>query len=85
MDKVLRDQKSLLLDQLFESAKRLIIENLELASTARSAAMRGYYEGIDLGSYCLYCAHSPLPSANAQVLTDLIGYATDPEVKYEHK
>ena len=80
MDKTFQVQKPLLIDQLFESAKRMIIENLELAAIATTESMRSYYEGIALGAYCLFSTHSPLTSTNIQELTNLIGYATDLEV-----
>ena len=59
MKKNLQAQKPPLIDQLFESTKKLIIENLELSSIAESETMRSYYEGIALGAYSLFCAHSP--------------------------
>ncbi|MBL4799309.1 MAG: hypothetical protein JKY50_18040 [Oleispira sp.] len=80
MDKINQAQKLPLIDQLFESTKKLIIENLELASIAESETMRSYYEDIALGTYSLFCAHSPLTSPSSQELTNLIGYATDVEV-----
>ena len=66
MDKPFQVQKPLLVDQLFDSTKGLIIENLELAAIATTEPMRTYYEGIALGAYCLFSAHSPLASANTQ-------------------
>ena len=80
MEKALQAQKLLLLAQLFESTKRMIIENLELATIATTESMRTYYEGIALGAYCLFSTHSPLTSPDTQELTNLIGYATDLEV-----
>jgi len=81
MEKNLQTQEPLLIDQLFESTKKLIIENLELAATATNESMRSYYEGMALGAYCLFSAHSPLKSPYYQELTNLIGFATDLEVK----
>ena len=80
MEKNLQAQEPLLIDQLFESTKKLIIDNLELAAVATTESMRSYYEGIALGAYSLFCAHSPLTSPDSQELTNLIGYATDMEV-----
>ena len=80
MNKTLQTQKLLLIDQLFESTKRMIIENLELAAIATTESMRTYYEGIALGAYSLFSTHSPLTSPDSQELTNLIGYATDLEV-----
>jgi hypothetical protein len=81
MEKNLQAQVPLLIDQLFVSTKKLIIENLELAATATNESMRSYYEGMALGAYCLFSAHSPLKSPDYQELTNLIGFATDLEVK----
>jgi hypothetical protein len=81
MDKINQDQKPLLLDQLFESTKKLIIDNLELAAVATNESMRSYYEGVALGAYCLFCSHSPLNSPEYQEVTDIIGLCTDMEVK----
>lgn len=81
MDKINQTQDIPLLDQLFESTKKLIIENLELAATATNESMRSYYEGMALGAYCLFCSHSPLNSPEYQEVTDIIGLCTDMEVK----
>ena len=81
MEKNLQAQDTPLLDQLFESTKKLIIENLELAATATNESMRSYYEGMALGAYCLFCSHSPLNSPEYQEVTDIIGLCTDMEVK----
>ncbi len=81
MEKNLQAQDIPLLDQLFESTKNLIIENLELAATATNESMRSYYEGMALGAYCLFCSHSPLNSPEYQEVTDIIGLCTDMEVK----
>ena len=62
MDKINQAQDMISQDQLFESTKKLIIENLELAATATNESMRSYYEGMALGAYCLFSAHSPLNS-----------------------
>jgi hypothetical protein len=80
MDKINQTQEPLLLDQLFESTKKLIIDNLELAANASNESMRSYYEGMALGAYCLFSAHSPLKPADYQELTNLIGFPTDSEV-----
>ncbi len=80
MDKINQTQGPLLLDQLFESTKKLIIDNLELAAVATTESMRSYYEGMALGAYCLFSTHSPLNSPDYQELTNLIGFATDLEV-----
>jgi hypothetical protein len=77
MDKINQTQEPLLLDQLFESTKKLIIDNLELAA---DESMRSYYEGMALGAYCLFSAHSPIKSPDYQELTNLIGFPTDSEV-----
>jgi hypothetical protein len=81
MDKNNQTQDASLLDQLFESTKKLIIDNLELAATATNESMRSYYEGMALGAYCLFCSHSPLNSPEYQEVTDIIGVCTDLEVK----
>lgn len=81
MDKINQAQDRILLDQLFESTKKLIIDNLELAATAANESMRSYYEGMALGAYCLFCSHSPLNSPEYQEVTDIIGVCTDMEVK----
>lgn len=59
MDKINQAQDTPLIDQLFESTKKLIIENLELAVTATNESMRSYNEGMALGAYCLFYSHSP--------------------------
>jgi hypothetical protein len=66
MDKINQAQDASLLDQLFESTKKLIIENLELAATATNESMRSYYEGMALGAYCLFCSHSLLIPPNTK-------------------
>ena len=81
MEKNLQAQDPPLLDQLFESTKKLIIENLELAASATNESMRSYYEGMALGAYCLFCSHSPLNSPEYQEVTDIIGLCTDMGVK----
>jgi hypothetical protein len=80
MDKINQTQEPLLLDQLFESTKKLIIDNLELAAVATNESMRSYYEGMALGAYCLFSVHCPIHSPDYQELTNLIGFATDLEV-----
>jgi hypothetical protein len=80
MDKINQNQIPLLLDQLFESTKKLIIDNLELSANASNESMRSYYEGMALGAYCLFSLHSPIKSPDYQELTNLIGFATDLEV-----
>jgi hypothetical protein len=80
MDNINQTQAPLLLDHLFESTKKLIIDNLELAANASNESMRSYYEGMALGAYCLFSAHSPLKSPDYQELTNHIGFATDLEV-----
>jgi hypothetical protein len=80
MDMINQNQVPLLLDQLFESTKKLIVDNLELAADSSNESMRSYYEGMALGAYCLFSSHSPIKSPDYQELTNLIGFATDLEV-----
>lgn len=80
MDKINQAQDIPLLDHLFESTEKLIIENLELAATETNESMRSYYEGMTLGTYCLF-SHGPLSSPEYQDVTDIISLCTDMKVK----
>ena len=59
MDKINQTQEPLLIDQLFESTKKLIIDNLELAAVATTESMLSYYEGMALGVLSFLCSQSP--------------------------
>lgn len=46
MDKIIQPQEPASQDHRFISTKKLVIENLELATVASSEVMRSYYEGM---------------------------------------
>ena len=80
MEKSFQSQKPISIDQLFESTKKLIVENLELRSTAKSESMLSYYEGIAVGAYFLFLSFSSSISPEYQELSNMIDSISYQEV-----